>query len=157
MGGRGSGKTMAARRFIGLLPDLREEEAVQVASLHSLSGILGAGAALRLRPPFRAPHHSASLEGLIGGGRRLRPGEISLAHEGILFLDEAAEFHADVLQALREPMEEGRVSLVRAGSSTGPNPQHRAIQSPSTPSMRQPLPYWYFGPSLWRMASASGE
>jgi magnesium chelatase family protein len=112
----GSGKTMAARRFVGLLPDLREEEAVQVASLYSLSGILGSGATLRLRPPFRAPHHSASLEGLIGGGRRLRPGEISLAHEGVLFLDEAAEFHSDVLQALREPMEEGRVSLVRAGS-----------------------------------------
>lgn len=110
----GSGKTMAARRFAGLLPDLREEDAVQVASLHSLSGILEAGAALQLRPPFRAPHHSASLEGMIGGGRRLRPGEISLAHKGILFLDEAGEFHADVLQSLREPIEEGRVSLVRA-------------------------------------------
>jgi magnesium chelatase family protein len=110
----GSGKTMAARRFAGLLPDLREEDAVQVASLHSLSGILKAGVALQLRPPFRAPHHSASLEGMIGGGRRLRPGEISLAHKGVLFLDEAAEFHADVLQSLREPIEEGRVSLVRA-------------------------------------------
>lgn len=112
----GSGKTMAAERFIGLLPDLREEDAVQVASLYSLSGILGAGAALQLRPPLRAPHHSASLEGMIGGGRRLRPGEISLAHKGVLFLDEAAEFHADVLQSLREPIEDGRVSLVRAGS-----------------------------------------
>jgi magnesium chelatase family protein len=110
----GSGKTMAARRFVGLLPDLREEDAVQVASLHSLSGILETGSALRLRPPFRAPHHSASLEGMIGGGRRLRPGEISLAHKGVLFLDEAAEFRADVLQSLREPIEEGRVSLVRA-------------------------------------------
>jgi len=112
----GSGKTMAARRFAGLLPDLGEEDAVQVASLYSLSGILGAGAALRIRPPFRAPHHSASLEGMIGGGRRLRPGEISLSHKGVLFLDEAAEFHSDVLQSLREPLEEGRVSLVRAGS-----------------------------------------
>jgi magnesium chelatase family protein len=112
----GSGKTMAARRFVGLLPELREEDAVQVASLYSLSGILEAGAALRRRPPFRAPHHSASLEGMIGGGRRLRPGEISLSHKGVLFLDEAAEFRADVLQSLREPIEEGRVSLVRAGS-----------------------------------------
>jgi magnesium chelatase family protein len=112
----GSGKTMAARRFVGLLPELREEDAVQVASLYSLAGILEAGAELSLRPPFRAPHHSASLEGMIGGGRRLKPGEISLAHRGVLFLDEAAEFHADVLQSLREPIEEGRVSLVRAGS-----------------------------------------
>jgi magnesium chelatase family protein len=112
----GSGKTMAARRFIGILPELCEDDAVQVASLYSLSGILEAGAALRRRPPFRAPHHSASLEGMIGGGRRLRPGEISLAHKGVLFLDEAAEFRADVLQSLREPVEEGRVSLVRAGS-----------------------------------------
>jgi magnesium chelatase family protein len=116
LGPPGSGKTMAARRFIGLLPDLCEEDAMQVASLYSLSGLLGGGSALPLRPPFRAPHHSASLEGMIGGGRRLRPGEISLAHKGILFLDEAAEFRADVLQSLREPIEEGRVSLARAGS-----------------------------------------
>jgi magnesium chelatase family protein len=116
LGPPGSGKTMAARCFIGLLPDLGEGEAVQVASLYSLAGLLGAGAALQRRPPFRTPHHSASLEGMIGGGRRLRPGEISLAHKGVLFLDEAAEFRADVLQSLREPIEEGRVSLVRAGS-----------------------------------------
>jgi magnesium chelatase family protein len=116
LGPPGSGKTMAARRFIGLLPDLSEAAAVQVASLYSLSGLLGNGSSLPSRPPFRAPHHSASLEGMIGGGRRLRPGEISLAHKGVLFLDEAAEFRVDVLQALREPIEEGRVSIVRAGS-----------------------------------------
>jgi len=116
LGPPGSGKTMAAMRFIGLLPDLCEEDAVQVASLYSLAGLYCAGQALQRRPPLRAPHHSASLEGLIGGGRRLRPGEISLAHKGVLFLDEAAEFRSDVLQALREPIEEGRVSLVRAGS-----------------------------------------
>jgi magnesium chelatase family protein len=112
----GSGKTMAARRFPSLLPDLAEEEAVQVAALHSLSGTLKAGLGLQLRPPFRAPHHSASLEGVIGGGRRPRPGEISLAHKGVLFLDEAAEFRSDVLQSLREPIEEGWVTLVRAQS-----------------------------------------
>jgi len=116
LGPPGSGKTMAALRFPGLLPELCEEDAVQVASLYSLAGLFEAGSALSLRPPFRAPHHSASLEGLIGGGRRLRPGEISLAHRGVLFLDEAAEFRSDVLQALREPIELGRVSLVRAGS-----------------------------------------
>ncbi len=86
-------KDDGCQTFYRLLPDLREEDAVQVASLYSLSGLLGKGAALPLRPPFRAPHHSASLEGMIGGGgRRLRPGEISLAHKGVLFLDEAAEF-----------------------------------------------------------------
>ena len=114
----GSGKTMAARRFPGLLPDLREETAVSVAALYSISGLLASEGRLELRPPFRAPHHSASLEGMIGGGRPLRPGEISLAHGGVLFLDEASEFRADVLQSLREPLEEGRVSIVRAGSAS---------------------------------------
>jgi len=112
----GSGKTMAARRFTSLLPDLHDDAAVEVAALRSLSGILSCGGALDPRPPFRAPHHSASLEGMIGGGRPPRPGEISLSHRGALFLDEASEFRSDVLQALREPLEEGRVTVVRAGS-----------------------------------------
>lgn len=112
----GSGKTMAARRFASILPDLGEGAAVQVTTLYSLSGDLSSRTVLWRRPPFRSPHHSASLEGMIGGGRTLRPGEISLAHKGVLFLDEAAEFRSDVLQSLREPLEEGRVSLVRAGS-----------------------------------------
>jgi magnesium chelatase family protein len=117
VGPPGSGKTMAARRFRSILPDLEEEEAVAVAALRSLAGLLPPAGALDPRPPFRSPHHSASLEGLIGGGRYLRPGEISLAHRGVLFLDEAAEFRQDVLQALREPIEEGRVRLVRANAS----------------------------------------
>lgn len=112
----GSGKTMAARRFTGLLPDLREAAAVEVAALYSLSGLLACDGSLDRRPPFRAPHHSASLEGMIGGGRPPRPGEISLSHRGALFLDEASEFRNDVLQALREPLEEGRVTLARAAS-----------------------------------------
>lgn len=111
----GSGKTMVARRLPTILPDLREEEAVAVAKIQSLAGLLGADAGLPRRPPFRAPHHSSSLEGLVGGGGRLGPGEASLAHRGVLFVDEAPEFHRDALQALREPLEEGAVSLARAG------------------------------------------
>jgi magnesium chelatase family protein len=114
---------MAARRFPGILPDLSEQDAVDVAAIYSLAGLLNTDHddrcavrdTLDRRPPFRAPHHSASLEGMIGGGSSLKPGEISLAHKGVLFLDEAAEFRSDVLQALREPIEEGLVSLVRAG------------------------------------------
>ncbi|MGO8693181.1 MAG: YifB family Mg chelatase-like AAA ATPase [Rectinemataceae bacterium] len=118
VGPPGSGKTMAARRFTSLLPDLSEKEAVEVATIHSLGGLLDAGSGIDFRPPFRSPHHSASTEGIIGGGRSLRPGEISLAHRGVLFLDEAAEFRSDVLQSLREPLEEGRVSIVRARWTT---------------------------------------
>jgi magnesium chelatase family protein len=123
LGPPGSGKTMAARRFPGILPDLPERDAVDVAAMYSLAGLLTTEHNDRCtvrdtwdcRPPFRTPHHSASLEGMIGGGPALKPGEISLAHKGVLFLDEAAEFRSDVLQALREPIEEGSVSLVRAG------------------------------------------
>jgi magnesium chelatase family protein len=113
----GSGKTMAARRFQALLPDLKQEDSISVTRIHSLAGNLGANEGLISRPPFRSPHHSASLEGMIGGGRYIRPGEISLAHKGVLFLDEAAEFRLDVLQALREPLEEQRVSISRAQRS----------------------------------------
>jgi len=109
----GAGKTMAAQRFPSILPELDMGEALEVASLYSLWG-KNQGELMR-RPPFRAPHHSASLEGMLGGSRPLRPGEVSLAHHGVLFLDECPEFHRDVLQALREPVEYGYVEIVRAG------------------------------------------
>ncbi len=112
----GGGKTMAGSRFPLLLPDLQREEAVEVTRLHSLAGLLPAGSGLLSRPPYRAPHHSASQEGMVGGGKILKPGEISLAHRGVLFLDEAPEFDRDILQALREPIEAGWISLSRAGS-----------------------------------------
>lgn len=109
----GSGKTMLARRIPGILPPLEEDEMVQTALIHSVAGNdvsnIFAGV-----PPFRSPHHSASLAGLIGGGSPLRPGEVSLAHNGILFLDEMNEFSPHVLQALRQPMEDKEVILVRA-------------------------------------------
>ncbi len=113
----GGGKTMLARRVPTIMPPLVRNEAVEVTRIYSLAGLLGEGEGLITRPPFRAPHHSASLEGLLGGGRQIRPGEISLAHRGVLFLDEAAEFRKNVLQALREPLEDGVVTISRADGS----------------------------------------
>ncbi len=109
----GAGKTMAAQRFPSILPRLSATQALVSASLLSLWGRLQTK--LLHDPPFRAPHHSATLEGMIGGGKPPRPGEVSLAHNGVLFLDECPEFHRDVLQALREPTERGYVDIVRAG------------------------------------------
>jgi len=113
----GSGKTMAARRLPSLLPLLERDESLTVTRIHSIAGILPPGTGLVARPPFRMPHQSASSEGIIGGGRFARPGEVSLAHHGVLFLDEAPEFGMSLLQGLREPVEDGWVSIARAGSS----------------------------------------
>jgi magnesium chelatase family protein len=108
----GSGKTMLARALPGLLPPLTEEESLEVSQLHGLAGMLPPGRLLR-EPPFRHPHHSISRPGLLGGGTRLKPGEMVLAHRGVLFLDEIAEFARQVLEALRQPLEDGEVSIVR--------------------------------------------
>jgi magnesium chelatase family protein len=113
----GSGKTLGARRLPTILPCLSREESLIVTGIHSLSGKLPAHCGLISRPPFRMPHHSASTEGIIGGGKIPKPGEVSLAHEGILFLDEAPEFRKNLLQALREPIEEERITIARAGCS----------------------------------------
>ena len=111
----GCGKTLALQRFPSLLPLLTEEEARSVTRIHSIAGLMASGQGLLRTPPFRQPHMSASLEGMCGGGVQCRPGEISLAHNGVLFLDEAAEFKSGVLQMLRVPVESGVVSLSRAG------------------------------------------
>lgn len=111
----GSGKTMAGRRLVGLLPPLPREQALAVTRIHSVAGCLQADDGLLGWPPFRAPHHSASPEGVVGGGSILRPGEASLAHCGVLLLDEAPEFTRGVLQSLREPLETGQVNVARAG------------------------------------------
>jgi magnesium chelatase family protein len=111
----GGGKTMAALRFGGLLPDLDREASIAVTRIYSIGGALPAGSGLITRPPFRAPHHTASREGLIGGGVNVQPGEISYAHHGLLFLDEALEFGNRLLQSLREPIERGIVQIARSG------------------------------------------
>lgn len=113
----GAGKTMLARRLPGILPALTEGEALEVTAVHSVAGMLASGCALVRRGPFRAPHHTISDAGLIGGGNPPRPGEVSLAHHGVLFLDEVLEFRRHVLEALRQPLEDGRVIIARAGHS----------------------------------------
>ncbi|MDR0406784.1 MAG: YifB family Mg chelatase-like AAA ATPase [Holosporales bacterium] len=109
----GAGKSMLATALAELLPDLTPEEALEVTMIHSLAGTLPEDGLVRIRP-FRDPHHSASLVSLVGGGARAKPGEISLAHCGILFLDELPEFARSTLEALRQPLETGRVSIARA-------------------------------------------
>jgi magnesium chelatase family protein len=106
---------MLAARLPGLLPPLDPAEALEVSMVHSVAGTLAEGRLLRTRP-FRDPHHSASLPALVGGGSRARPGEVSLAHLGVLFLDELPEFQRPVLEALRQPLETGRVSVARANA-----------------------------------------
>lgn len=113
----GSGKTSLARCLPDLLPVLDVREAVDVTAIHSIAGLLADGSGLKRARPFRAPHHSISEAGLIGGGSRPRPGEASLAHHGVLFLDELPEFGRRTLEALRQPIEEGQVRIVRAAGS----------------------------------------
>lgn len=120
----GAGKTMLARRMPGILPPLDDQEALEVLAIHSVAGMLGPDeqAAIDLGRPFRAPHHSVSQAGLIGGGSWPRPGEVSLAHHGVLFLDELSLFPRHTLEALRQPLEDGAVVVARAA---------RAVRFPS--------------------------
>lgn len=117
VGPPGSGKTMLARRLPTILPDMSMDEAVEVTKIYSVAGILATNSPLLLMRPFRSPHHTISSAGLAGGGQFPRPGEISLSHNGILFLDEFPEFQKTALQVLRQPLEDGRVTISRVQSS----------------------------------------
>jgi len=117
IGPPGSGKTMLARRLPTILPDMNLEESLETTKIHSVAGLLPPGSALVVTRPFRSPHHTISDAGLIGGGTFPKPGEVSLAHNGVLFLDELPEFRKNNLEMMRQPMEDGRLTISRAATS----------------------------------------
>ena len=117
VGPPGTGKTMLARRIASILPPMLLEEALESTKIHSIAGTLKSHQALITTRPFRAPHHTISDAGLLGGGAHPLPGEVSLAHRGVLFLDELPEFHRNVLEVLRQPLEDGQVTIARAAAT----------------------------------------
>ena len=117
IGSPGAGKSMLAKRLPSILPDMTREEALAVSGIWSVAGLTDPQHPLLTRRPFRSPHHTTSAAALAGGGPAMRPGEISLAHNGVLFLDELPEFRRDVLEAMRQPLEEGTVTVARAGGT----------------------------------------
>jgi magnesium chelatase family protein len=142
VGPPGSGKTMLARRLPGILPPLGFAESLEVTRIHSVAGLLKNRGTLVKERPFRSPHHSASGPSLIGGGNYPRPGEISLAHTGVLFLDELTEFKRDVLELLRQPLEDGSVAISRAKQSVNFPAQFTLVASTN------PCPCGFYGDNI---------
>lgn len=150
IGPPGSGKTMLAKRLPSILPRLSLEESIETTKIHSVAGVLAPGSGLVTRRPFRSPHHTISNAGLVGGGSIPKPGEVSLAHNGVLFLDELPEFRRDVLEVMRQPMEEGCVTISRAA---------RALTFPSRFTLAaalNPCPCGYFNDAR-RACTCSGQ
>jgi magnesium chelatase family protein len=139
VGPPGAGKTMLARRLPSILPPLSYAEALETTSIHSVAGLVDPARGIVSQRPFRAPHHTVTDQGLIGGGDTPRPGEISLAHNGVLFLDELAEFRRSTLEALRQPLEDGSVTIARARGRA------RFPARPTLVAAMNPCPCGYFG------------
>ena len=135
VGPPGGGKTMLARRLAAILPPLTSDEVIEVSTIWSVAGLLPREVALMRERPFRAPHHTISVSGLIGGGSPPRPGEVTLAHRGVLFLDELPEFQQHVLESLRQPLEDGRLTIARA-SGVGEFPARFQLVAAANPCRR---------------------
>src|SRR5881227_863157 len=132
-----TGKTMLAQRIPGILPPLTRQESLETTSIYSALGLLPDGVALMDERPVRTPHHSATAQALVGGGSIPMPSEVSLAHHGILFLDELPEFKRDVLEVLRQPLEDGKLTISRAAPGSGPT---LALRSRPRPHLSRPPP-----------------
>ena len=153
----GSGKSMLARRLPSILPDMSRSEALEATEIHSVMGLTDPDHPLISRRPFRSPHHTISPMGLAGGGTNPRPGEISLAHHGVLFLDELPEFSKEVLEVLRQPLEDGQVQISRAAGSVTYPSRVMLVAAAAARSRRCgaispacPAPFWTASTCLWR-------
>ena len=147
----GSGKTMLARCLPGILPPLSYEEALETTLIHSAAGELPAESTLMTERPFRSPHHNTSMAAMIGGGAKARPGEVSLAQNGVLFLDELPEFQRNTLEALRQPIEDGFVSITRISG------QNKYLSRSMLVAGMNPCPCGHYGSKTKNCTCSSGE